>query len=164
MSKKKDISQYDFTPTQGLGRKREPGEDKNQPNIPARVVSMLLLLAGALYTAGHYVAVTAGEEPVSDITSAVINHITTTPMDFMHYNASIFAMVFLGWLLCAIFYCLPAQKPPKAEMKGEEHGSNDFQNLEERRAFIAKCTTPINMLDVEQVRAYSKAFHEKKGE
>ena len=48
------------------------------------------------------------------------------------------------------------RKLPEAEMKGIEHGSNDFQTEEERIRFLAKNTSPVYSLDLHE-------FGERKG-
>ena len=45
---------------------------------------------------------------------------------------------------------LSKRELPKAEMKGIEHGSNDFQTLEERNMFLTNNTTPIYSLDLQE--------------
>ena len=68
--------------------------------------------------------------------------------------------MFLVWTVIALLYLFPPNAIPKGDMKGEEHGSNDFQSIPERQVFMKRCSTGINMLDVNIVKAYEKAHTE----
>ena len=64
------------------------------------------------------------------------------------FAVCIYALVF--------FMALSKRELPKAEMKGIEHGSNDFQTEEERNDFLEKNTTPIYSLDLHEFKGEGK--------
>lgn len=70
------------------------------------------------------------------------NHIIAKPFDVLYFDKYVFMFGWLGFLSIALINLCKVEKP-KADMKGAEHGSNDFHTDEERDQFLADCTTPI---------------------
>lgn len=152
---KKTLSQYDFSPDQRLVSKNAP-KNSDTP-ILVKLIMMFILLVVGLFFIGHAIGAGAtlfGTE--GSLTELTMAHIKANPMDFLYFSPSADASFILVWIVALLFYIFPGNKVPSAEMKGEEHGSNDFQSIEERIVFMKRCSTGINMLDVNQVKEYAK--------
>lgn len=158
---KKNLSEYDFTPDQELVSKSNASHSTDTP-MSVRFFMMVLLLLFGLFFIGHAVGAGAGLfQTEGSFSELVLNHIKEAPMDFLHFSAMGDGAFFLVWTAITLIYMFPADaNAPKAEMKGEEHGSNDFQSIPERQVFMKRCSTGINMLDVNIVKAYEKAHTE----
>ena len=151
--KKKTLSEYDFTPDQQL----VSSVTKKTTDTPlsVKIVMLVLLLAVALFFMGHFNAIYGNIFDV-DFTENLMTHISSTPFDVFHFSMLSDSMLLLVWIVIALLYLFPANGTPKGDMKGEEHGSNDFQTIEERKVFMRRCSTPIHMLNVDIVKQYEK--------
>lgn len=156
---KKQLFEYDFTPDQQLISKKQK-KSADTP-ISVKIFMMLILLFAGLFFLGH--AIGSGADlfgmngSLSDLTLA---HLKADPLDFKHFSLTADASFLLVWCVITLLYLFPPTGAPKADMKGEEHGSNDFQTIEERKVFMKRCSTGINMLNVDIVKAY-EAKHTK---
>ena len=156
--KQKQLSEYDFTPDQQLITK-ENATSKDTP-MSVKIFMLLLLLLVGLFFIGHALGIETDLFSIGFM-DLVMTHIKEHPFDFLHFSTLPDLMLVLVWFCIGLIYLFPANSTPKAEMKGEEHGSNDFQNIEERKVFMKRCSTSINMLDVDMVKAYEEK-HKKK--
>lgn len=154
---KKQLSEYDFTPDQQLVSK---GAKKNTDTpLSVKIVMLILLLIVALFFMGHFNAID-GNIFAENFNADFMEHLNTAPFDVFHFSFLSDSMMFLVWTVIALLYLFPPNAIPKGDMKGEEHGSNDFQSIPERQVFMKRCSTGINMLDVNIVKAYEKAHTE----
>lgn len=154
---KKQLSEYDFTPDQQLVSK---GAKKNTDTpLSVKIVMLILLLIVALFFMGHFNAID-GNIFAENFNADFMEHLNTAPFDVFHFSFLSDSMMFLLWTVIALLYLFPPNAIPKGDMKGEEHGSNDFQSIPERQVFMKRCSTGINMLDVNIVKAYEKAHTE----
>lgn len=79
----------------------------------------------------------------------LMEHLRTAPLDFFHMNY--YVLYFAVCIFALIFFVAFSKRElPKAEMKGIEHGSNNFQTVEERNMFLTNNTTPIYSLDLQE--------------
>ena len=117
------------------------GKDKKFD--PAMAVTLLIVSVILLIVAGHLSAVVSSENfRMDQLTEQTLQHMSTHPFDVLHFNVVVFSMIGFGAVMMVI---MAFSKPvvPKAEMKGSEHGSNDFQTRKELDEFIRKNTTEI---------------------
>ena len=117
------------------------GKDKNFD--PAMAVTLLIVTVILLILSGHLSAVVSSEGfQLDQLTEQTLQHIKAHPFDVLHFNVVVFSMIGFGTVMMVI---MAFSKPvvPKAEMKGTEHGSNDFQTRKELDEFIRKNTTAI---------------------
>ena len=70
------------------------------------------------------------------------NHILEMPFDVCHFDVYVFLFGWMGFLIVFLRSICKVDKPT-ADMKGSEHGSNDFQTDKEREQFLKNYTTPI---------------------
>lgn len=113
----------------------------------AMVVTYLIITAIVLFFAAHLSAVVSADNfEFGQLTELTSQHIREHPFDILHVNAVVFAVIgFAAVMLLLMSISRPAI--PKAEMKGAEHGSNDFQTKKELDEFLRKNTTEIFDLD-----------------
>ena len=130
-----------------------------------KIVGIALVTVVMAFLYGHASAVlNAGAELDFNIPQLAWEHIKAAPFDVFHNN--MFAAYFIVLVYILILVTTIAKTPkPRAEMKGEEHGSNDFQTIDERAAFIKKNASPVMPLDTDQVQRYLDEWHKnnKKG-
>lgn len=71
-----------------------------------------------------------------------LEHIRMAPFDLFYFDANIYLF---SWLIffVLLFMGLSKIEPPKAELKGVEHGSSHFMSREERKEFLKTCVTPV---------------------
>ncbi len=110
---------------------------------PAVAVTFLILTVILLIIAGHISAVVSADNfKMDQLLELTAQHMKKHPFDVLHFNVVVFSVIGFGVVMMII---MAISKPvvPKAEMKGEEHGSNDFQTRGELDAFIRANTTEI---------------------
>lgn len=122
--------------------RREKGSDP-AVRVAALAATALLLL----FFCGHLAAVLEQGVGMEDWTAALARHMRSAPFDIFHadYRILYFAACIYGLI---VILTLPKRELPRAEMKGIEHGSNDFQTEEERDLFLAGNTSPIYPLEL----------------
>ena len=109
----------------------------------AMAVTFLIISVLLLIIAGHLSAVVSADNfQTEQLVELTTKHIQEHPFDVLHFNLIVFSVLGFGVVMMII---MAVSKPvvPKAEMKGEEHGSNDFQTRAELDEFIHKNTTEI---------------------
>ncbi len=134
----------------GKGKSRKEKEDTVGKLIGLAVAALL-----TIFFCGHLSAVVEAGAGLASWWELLLEHIRVTPADFFHVNG--YVAYFAVCIYTLIFFMsLSKRKLPEAEMKGMEHGSNDFQTVEERIRFLAENTSPIYSLDLHE-------FMERKG-
>lgn len=131
----------------GRDRVIKAGGRRKGSGPPVRVAALVVTALSMLFACGHLAAVLERGTRMEDWTSAVAEHMVSAPLDFFHadYRILYFAACIYGLI---VVLTLPKRELPRAEMKGVEHGSNDFQTEEERDLFLAGNTSPIYPLEL----------------
>lgn len=105
-------------------------------------VWFILLLLACQYLAAHISGwlLTVGEWDIAKLDS-LAEYFTARPLDVMSFHPFAYLFVYAAGLA---FFCSQyfKREPPKAEMKGEEHGSNDFMSHEEIEDYVKRRITP----------------------
>lgn len=133
--------------------------EKQSGSLLHRAIFLLVSALITVYVCGHLSAViNAGGLTVDNWTTILPEHIKATPFDFLHCNPYV---AYFAVLLYILFFVMTLGKRelPQAEMKGEEHGSNDFQTDAERNLFLTNNTTPIYSLDLQEFKTPEKKEH-----
>ena len=71
----------------------------------------------------------------------LFDYFTLHPLDVKSFNPLAYMLIYAGGF-AVFFHMLFSRQPPKAEMKGVEHGSNRFMTAEEIVQFSADRSTP----------------------
>lgn len=100
---------------------------------------------------GHLAAVIERGAGLDNWSAMLLEHIQTEPLDIFHVNYYVLYFVVCIYTL-VFFIVLSKRELPKAEMKGIEHGSNDFQTDAERNEFLTHNTTPVYSLDLQEFK------------
>lgn len=127
----------------GIGKERE--------NTVEKLIVLAVMGLLTIFFCGHLSAVIAAGAGMDTWTELLLEHIRTTPIDFFHVNGYVAYFVVCIYTLI-FFMSFSKRKLPEAEMKGMEHGSNDFQTEEERIQFLADNTSPIYSLDLHEFK------------
>lgn len=115
--------------------------------------TVFAVMAGAMvFFCGHLSAVIKKGADLDNWSMMLMEHLRTAPFDFFYVNYYVLYFAVCIFALI-VFIALSKRELPKAEMKGIEHGSNDFQTMEERNNFLAGNTTPIYSLDLHEFEA-----------
>lgn len=111
---------------------------KKSKHIPL----LIMLLVLAQYTAAHVSGwlIEVGEWDIVQI-NGLFGYFTSHPFDITSFHLMAYVLVY-GICACIYFRTLFKQEAPRAEMKGIEHGSNDFMNWDEKKEFLEKRVTP----------------------
>lgn len=127
------------------------GMKKRKDNSDVREKwTVFAVVAGAMvFFCGHLSAVIKKGADLDNWSMMLMEHLRTAPFDFFYVNDYVLYFAVCIFTLIA-FIALSKMELPKAEMKGIEHGSNDFQTMEERNDFLADNTTPIYSLDLHE--------------
>ena len=121
-------------------------DQKNSTDL-AVVITWLIITVVVLFFACHLSAVVSADGfEFGRLTELTSQHIKEHPFDILHVNAVVFAVIGFATVMLLL---MSISKPaiPRAEMKGAEHGSNDFQTKKELDEFLRKNTTEIFDLD-----------------
>ena len=131
----------------GRDRVIKAEERRKGSGPPVRVAALVMTALSMLFACGHLAAVLERGTRMEGWTAAVAEHMVSAPLDLFHvdYRILYFAVCIYGLIFIA---ALPKRELPRAEMKGIEHGSNDFQTEEERDLFLAGNTSPIFPLEL----------------
>lgn len=130
------------------GRKKREG---TTGKLTGLAVAALLII----FFCGHLSAVIEAGAGMDTWPELLLEHIKMTPMDFFHVNGCVAYFAVCIYILL-FFMSFSKPKLPEAEMKGMEHGSNDFQTEEERVRFLADNTSPIYSLDLHEFKGEGK--------
>ena len=115
---------------------------KNSTDL-AVVITWLIITVIVLFFACHLSAVVSADGfEFGRLTELTSQHIREHPFDILHINVVVFAVIGFA---AVMMFIMSVSKPaiPRAEMKGSEHGSNDFQTAKELDEFLRKNTTEI---------------------
>ena len=113
------------------------------------LVSFLIIMLITVFFCGHLSAVIEQGAGMNNWSKMLWTHIKNAPFTFFSMNR--YVIYFAVCIDSLIFFLLLSKRElPKAEMKGIEHGSNDFQTEEERNYFLANNTSPIYSLDLNE--------------
>lgn len=95
----------------------------------------LLVLAATQYVAAHAArwVNTVGTLDISRI-GDLYDSFAEYPLDVTSFHPGVYGFVYLCGV-CLYFVWRFGTRPPHAEMKGEEHGSNDFMSFQELKEF-----------------------------
>ncbi len=134
----------------GKGKSRKEKDD-----TAGKLTGLAVAALPAIFFCGHLSAVVEAGAGLDSWWELLLEHIRITPADFFHVNG--YVAYFAVCIYTLIFFMsFSKRKLPEAEMKGMEHGSNDFQTEEERIRFLAENTSPVYSLDLHE-------FMERKG-
>ncbi len=122
---------------------------KKQGSFACKLTGLIALALFTIFFCGHLSAVIDAGAGIGTWSEMILEYIKTAPMDFLHVNGYVvyFAVCFYTLIF---FMTFSKRELPKAEMKGVEHGSNDFQTEEERIQFLANNTSPVFSLDLHE--------------
>ena len=129
---------------------------KKNTDFTTKITCIVVGTLLTIFVLGHLSAVlNDGTVEGMDFFIPLMDHIKAHPLAFIAFNPYV---AYFGGLSYLLFFVISFSKQtvPQAEMKGEEHGSNDFQTPEEKADFLASNTTPILELDVERVKKWGK--------
>lgn len=127
--------------------KRRNGKRKER--VTGKLTGMSVLALFMVFFCGHLSAAIESGAGVNDWLEAILEHIRRAPVDFFYVNG--YVVYFAVCIYTLIFFmAFSKRKLPVAEMKGMEHGSNDFQTEEERIRFLSANTSPVYSLDLHE--------------
>ena len=122
---------------------------KGNSDIREKLIVFAVMAGITVFFCGHLSAVIKKGAGLDNWSIMLMEHLQTAPLDFLHMNY--YVLYFAVCIFALIFFVAFSKRElPKAEMKGIEHGSNDFQTLEERNMFLTNNTTPIYSLDLQE--------------
>ncbi len=122
---------------------------KGNSDIREKLIVFAVMAGITVFFFGHLSAVIKKGAGLDNWSIMLMEHLQTAPLDFLHMNY--YVLYFAVCIFALIFFVVCSKRElPKAEMKGIEHGSNDFQTLEERNMFLTNNTTPIYSLDLQE--------------
>lgn len=131
------------------------GIKKEKGNIAGKLITLAVTAFLTVFFCGHLSAVIEAGAGMDTWLGLLLEHIRAMPVDFLHVNG--YVAYFAACIYTLIFFMsFSKRKLPEAEMKGIEHGSNDFQTEEEKIRFLAENTSPIYSLELRE-------FGERKG-
>ncbi len=125
---------------------------KDNSDVREKWTAFAVMAGVMVFFCGHLSAVIKKGADLDNWSMMLMEHLRTAPFDFFYVNhyVSYFAVCIFALI---VFIALSKRELPKAEMKGIEHGSNDFQTMEERNDFLADNTTPIYSLNLHEFAA-----------
>ena len=122
---------------------------KGNSDIREKLIVFAVMAGITVFFCGHLSAVIKKGAGLDNWSIMLMEHLQTAPLDFLHMNY--YVLYFAVCIFALIFFVAFSKRElPKAEMKGIEHGSNDFQTVEERNMFLTNNTTPIYSLDLQE--------------
>ena len=138
---------------------------KTKSDIWGKVIGLAVVGLLMFFVCGHLSAVIQQEAEVRVWSAMLLEHIQTRPFDFFHKNG--YVVYFAVCIYTLIWFITFSKRElPKAEMKGIEHGSNDFQTEDERMQFLADHTSPVYSLDLHEFdtqKSKEEIGHGRKG-
>ncbi len=131
-----------------MAASKRKGRKKKEGTI-GKLTGLAMAALFIIFFCGHLSAIIEVGAGMDTWSELLLEHIKIAPMDFFHVNG--YVAYFIVCIYTLIFVMsFSKTKLPKAEMKGMEHGSNDFQTEEERIQFLADNTSPIYSLDLHE--------------
>ena len=127
------------------GRKKKTGKS----DIREKLIAFAVVAGMSVFFCGHLSAVIEKGAGLDNWSTMLMEHLQTAPFDFFHVNYYVLYFAICIFALI-VFVTFSKQELPRAEMKGIEHGSNDFQTIEERNSFLTNNTTPIYSLNLHE--------------
>lgn len=122
---------------------------KGNSDLGEKLIVFAVMAGITVFFCGHLSAVIKKGAGLDNWSIMLMEHLQTAPLDFFHMNY--YVLYFAVCIFALIFFVAFSKRElPKAEMKGIEHGSNDFQTVEERNMFLTNNTTPIYSLDLQE--------------
>ena len=116
-------------------------------DIREKLIAFAVMAGITVFFCGHLSAVIEKGADLDNWSTMLMEHLRVEPFDFFHVNY--YVLYFAVCIFALIFFMAFSKRElPRAEMKGIEHGSNDFQSIEERNSFLENNTTPIYSLDL----------------
>ena len=115
-----------------------------------KIIGIAIVTLFYVYFIGHFSSVYCSGGLIS--LEEIMHHIVTQPFS-LKFVQNVFCIGGLIYLIL-LLVMFSRTNLPKAEMKGEEHGSNDFQTPEETKEFLATNTTEILELDTGKVKQW----------
>ncbi len=120
-------------------------------DVKGKLIIFGVIAFMTVFFCGHLAAVIEAGAGLDNWSELLRNHVLHVPLDFFYINY--YVLYFAVCIYALVFFmALSKRELPKAEMKGIEHGSNDFQTEEERNDFLEKNTTPIYSLDLHEFK------------
>ncbi len=124
---------------------------KRQEQITGKLAGLSVLALFMVFFCGHLSAAIELGAGVNDWLEVILGHIQMAPADFFYVNG--YVVYFAVCIYTLIFFMVfSKRKLPEAEMKGMEHGSNNFQTEEERILFLEANTSPVYSLDLHEFK------------
>ena len=121
----------------------------SKSDIREKLIAFAVVAGMSVFFCGHLSAVIEKGVDLDNWSTMLMEHLQTALFDFFHVNYYVLYFAICIFALI-VFVTFSKQELPRAEMKGIEHGSNDFQTMEERNDFLANNTTPIYSLDLHE--------------
>lgn len=114
-------------------------------------ITGILIVLLIIFVTGHIAALINNGADLSNFSDELLLHIKEKPFDLQWHTVTFLASA----MITSMCYLMMFVKTdiPKAEMKGIEHGSNDFQTNEELRQFLISYTTPIYSHDLSEFKS-----------
>jgi len=131
-------------------------KQKKNTDLTTKITCIVMGTLLTIFVLGHLSAViNTGDLEGMDFFIPLIDHIKAHPLGFIAFNPYV---AYFGGLSYLLFFVISFSKQtvPQAQMKGKEHGSNDFQTPEEKTDFLASNTTSILELDAERVKRWER--------
>lgn len=129
----------------------------DQKNRRSKIISILVMTVIVVFVLGHLSAVLNARADAEDtevlqtaFLEVLLQHIRTKPLG-LEINPYVAYFGGLSYLLGFVL-AFSKQVVPSAEMKGIEHGSNDFQTAEERQDFLDTNTSEIFEMDLSLIQ------------
>ena len=103
-----------------------------------------IFIVGTLffYAAGTISAVIVSGATYESFYPDLIAHLKVGPLDCLHFHPMVFIYA-TGFFVLSVLAIVTRKEMPHAEMKGKEHGSNNFISEKEYASFIENNTTKI---------------------
>lgn len=122
---------------------------KKQGLFIGKLTSLFVLGLLTVFLCGHLSAAIEAGAGMNNWLEMILEHMRMAPVDFFHANG--YVVYFAVCIYTFIFFMAFSKRElPEAEMKGMEHGSNDFQTEEERALFLSANTSPVYSLDLHE--------------
>lgn len=127
---------------QEQGRSGRVRKKSTMAALPYKTIAFLAAAFLTVFFCGHLSAVLEAGAGTDTWAPMVWGHIRAAPLDLFHMNY--YVVYFAACLYSLVFFAAGTRRElPRAEMKGMEHGSSDFQTEKERIRFLAGSTSPV---------------------
>ena len=116
-----------------------------------KLITSILTILIIIFFTGHVAALINNGASLNDFSNELFLHIKEEPFDLQWHTVTFLASAMIS-SMCYLMMFVKTDIP-KAEMKGIEHGSNDFQTNEELNQFLMSYTTPIYSHDLSEFKS-----------